>query len=95
MIMAHEQIILAGSYQKARGHVTKGTDSRFKRHEPSFQSIRAARVTLLLSRDNLVTARDNLCTQVMTLWKKEYTYGNGGSKSGRTAEALRAARHTG
>lgn len=95
MIMAHEQIILAGSYQKARGHVTKGTDPRFKRHEPSFQSIRAARVTLLLSRDNLVTAGDNLCTQVMTLWKKEYTYGNGGSKSGRTAEALRAARHTG
>ena len=90
MIMAHEQIILAGSYQKARGHVTKGTDSRFKRHEPSFQSIRAARVTLQLSRDNLQTAGDNLCTQVMTLWKKEYTYGNGGSKSGRAAEALRA-----
>lgn len=53
------------------------------------------RVTLQSSRDNLQTAGDNLCTQVMTLWKKEYTYGNGGSKSGHAAEALRAARHTG
>lgn len=57
--------------------------------------MRITRVTLLLSRDNLVTAGDNLCTQVMTLWEKEYTNGNGGSKSGRAAEALRAARHTG
>lgn len=57
--------------------------------------MRITRVILQLSRDNLVTAGDNLCTQVMTLWKKEYTYGNGGSKSGHGAEALRAVRHTG
>ena len=92
---ARARELLAGSYQKARDLVTKGTDSRFKRHEPSFQSIRATRLILQLSRDNLQTAGDNLCTQVMTLWKKEYTYGNGGSKSGRAAEALHAARHTG